>query len=81
MGFLQWTDAGYINCTPSQATCSGIIGQHKTYSVFCFLLLWSVFVLFIFSFEREKGYEVGWRGEGIWGEVEGEERICPKYIA
>lgn len=43
LGFLQWSNTGYINHTPRQASGSEVVDQHKSNSVgfacVCFLLL------------------------------------------
>ena len=66
----QWSDSGYSN--PEQASCSGVVGQHKTDSkwfVLCFLLL----VCFVcFSLRVRKNMKFYGGGE-LGGVVEGQE--------
>lgn len=50
ISFLQWSDPGYIACTPGQVPCTGVVGSTQTrlqtdYMLFCF-----VFCCFCFVF-------------------------------
>lgn len=52
--FSQWSATAYVNHTPVQASCSGIVGQHKT----DFMYLCAVLLLFMFLRESEKAHEI-----------------------
>jgi hypothetical protein len=47
VGFLQWSDTGYINHTPRQTICSEGVKPHRTESIVLVL----VFVTFVFLFD------------------------------
>lgn len=59
VSFAQWSITGFINHTPTQATCQGLVGKHKMNSMyFCELLIFLTFFmsfccLFLLLRERE----------------------------
>lgn len=59
VSFAQWSITRFINHTPTQATCQGLVGKHKMNSMyFCELLIFLTFFMsfccLFLSVERER---------------------------